>query len=140
MKVLIDTNVILDVLTTREPHFESSAAFLKLCGTKVTGCIAASQTTDIFYILRREGKDSVSARNIVKKLTDNIKVLDITAADVQNALASDMLDYEDALLTCCAKRQKADYIITRNEKHFRQSPVQALPPIKFIEQVTKSRS
>ena len=134
MKVLIDTNIILDVLTKRDPHYKFSSSFLKLCGTRVTGCIAASQITDIFYILRRDGKNAVSAKNIVKKLTDNIKQVDVTAADVQNALASNMPDYEDALLAYCAKRQKADYVITRNEIDFKLSPVPALSPQQFLKQ------
>ena len=136
MKVLIDTNVILDVLTKREPYFEFSASFLKLCGVRITGCIAASQTTDIFYILRRSGKDTQSAKEIIKKLTDNVKVLDINAADVKNALNSDMTDYEDSLLACCAKRQKLEYIITRNEKDFSLSPVPAISPQAFLQQLS----
>jgi predicted nucleic acid-binding protein len=134
MKILIDTNVILDVLTGREPHFKASADVLKLCGARLTGLITASQTTDIFYMLRREGKDVQSAKAILKKLTDNIKVINVTSDDVKNALSSGIADYEDALLACGAKRQKAEYIITRNEKDFQQSPVTAITPIKFLEE------
>ncbi|MDR1247114.1 MAG: PIN domain-containing protein [Clostridiales Family XIII bacterium] len=132
MRVLIDTNVILDVLTGREPHCEYSAAFLKLCGMRITGLMTASQTTDIFYLLRREGKDTESAKAIIRKLADNVKIVDVTAFDVENALVSDMPDYEDALLAFCGKRRKADYIVTRNEKDFRQSPVPALSPQAFL--------
>lgn len=133
MMVLIDTNVVLDVLTKREPYYEFSASLLKLCGIQITGCIAASQTTDIFYLLRRFGKDAQSAKDIVKKLTDNLKVLDITEADVQNALTSAMPDYEDSILACCAKRQKVEYIITRNERDFKLSQIPALSPQAFLE-------
>ena len=133
MKALIDTNVIIDVLTRREPHYGHSAALLRLCGGRLTGCIAASQTTDIFYLLRREGMNAQTAKALLQKLTDNIKVVDISAADVRAALAGDMQDYEDALLACCAKRQRAAYIITRNEKDFKNSPVPALSPQTFLE-------
>jgi len=133
MKVLIDTNVILDILIKCEPHFNDSLLFMRLCGTRITGCITASQTTDIFYLLRRYGKDGQSAKDILKKLTDNIKIFDITAADVMNALSAKMPDYEDALLACCAKRQKAEYIITRNDKDFNASCVPALSPQEFLE-------
>jgi len=136
MKVLIDTNVILDVLTKREPHFEHSAAFLRLCGTRITGCVAASQTTDIFYVLRREGVEAQAAVALLKKLTDNVKVVDTNAADVQAALASDMPDYEDALLACCANRQRAVCVVTRNEKDFALSPVRAISPKAFLEQTS----
>ncbi|MCL2545340.1 MAG: PIN domain-containing protein [Clostridia bacterium] len=133
MKVLIDTNVILDVLTRREPHFAFSAALLKLCGMQVAGCIAASQTTDIFYLLRRSGKDAQSSKAVIKRLAGNLKVLDITATDVQNALSTEMPDYEDALLACRARRHKAEYIITRNERDFQLSQVPALSPKIFLE-------
>lgn len=134
MKILIDTNVIIDVLIGRGPHFESSAAFLKLCGKQITGLIIASQTTDIFYLLRRNGKNSDEAKLILQKLTTNLKVTDVTAVDVKNALDSEMPDYEDALLAYAAKRQKTEHIVTRNEKDFVKSPVIALSSQVFLEQ------
>ena len=133
MKVLVDTNVILDVLIGRQPHVVSSASFLKLCGATVTGMLAASQTTDIFYILRREGKDAAEAKSLIKKLTTKLKVIDLTHADVKSALESDMQDYEDALLAFGGNRHKADYIVTRNEKDFINSPVPTLSPQSFME-------
>jgi predicted nucleic acid-binding protein len=132
MQVLIDTNILIDVFAKREPHFEASASVLRRCGAKLTGCLLASQTTDVFYILRRETKDAALATEIVKTLSDNLTVLDVNAADVKAALESEMLDYEDALLACRAKRAKADYIITRNVKDFQLSPVQAIRPTEFL--------
>ena len=133
MRVLVDTNVVLDVLTRREPHYEHSAAFLRLCDTRISGFMTANQTTDIFYMLCREGLKEAEAKAALYKLTDNLKVIDVIAADIMNALASEISDYEDALLAFCSKRQKVKYIITRNEKDFRQSPVPALPPQAFLE-------
>ena len=52
---------------------------------------------------------------------------------VQNGLASDMTDFEDALLACCAKRVKADYIVTRNKVDFKLSPVTPISPEDFLE-------
>ena len=133
MKVLIDTNVILDVLTGRKPYVESSSTFLKLCGVQITGLMAASQTTDLFYILRREGKSAGEAKDTIRKLSDKLTILDVFAADIQTALDSDMPDYEDALLAFNGKRHKADCIVTRNEVDFAKSPVRALSPMAFLE-------
>jgi predicted nucleic acid-binding protein len=135
MKVLIDTNVILDVLQKREPHYETSAAVLKLCGPRLRGYISANQTTDIFYVLRRHGHDATKAKAILKKLTDNVKILDVTAADVDNALASAMPDFEDALLAAQALRQKAEYIVTRNENDYKLSQVPAISPQAFLDKL-----
>lgn len=133
MKILIDTNVILDVLTGREPYCESSAAVLKLCGTQITGLISATQTTDLFYLLRREGKGAAWAKTVIQQLIDHLKVIDATESDVKNALASNMTDYEDALLAFGGKRHRADYLVTRNGKDFMNSPVSALSPQAFLE-------
>lgn len=133
MKVLIDTNIILDIFNMRQPHLDSSVAALTLCEEKKIGSIIASQTTDIFYLLCRDGKTNREAKKILTGLADNFSIQSIIAADVENVLASEMPDYEDALLAICAKRHKMDYIITRNEKDFKFSPVPALSPEKFLE-------
>ena len=132
MKVFIDTCIILDIMSGRKPHFNASASFLKLCGKQITGIVAASQTTDIFYILKRDGKSNDEAKAAIKKLCDNVRVVNVTAADVTSALASHIKDYEDAMLAFGAKRHKAEYIITRNEKDFENSPVHALSPKAFL--------
>jgi predicted nucleic acid-binding protein len=133
MKVLIDTNVILDALLARDPWASTAQELLRIVAMdKINGYIIASQTTDIFYVLCRQGADEVTAKNIIKTLTESVKLSDITPADVQIALMSDMVDYEDALLAFCAKRKKAEYIITRNEKDFQKSPVPALSPQAFL--------
>ena len=134
MKVLIDTNVILDVLTGRKPHVESSSSFLKLCGTQIMGFVLASQTTDIFYILCREGKTEAEAKAVIRKLVDNVKMLDVFSSDAKNALDSNMIDYEDALLAYSSKHHKIDRIVTRNENDFKNSPVPALSPQDFMEE------
>jgi len=133
MKILIDTNIILNVLLRREPFYPKDAEVLKLCGARADGMLLASQTTDIFYMLRRYNMAVSEAKSALKKLTENIKIIDVNAADVSAALESDMADYEDALLAFCAKRRKADCIVTRNEKDFTESPVPAITPEKLAE-------
>ena len=133
MKVLIDTNVIIDVLAKREPHFKFSFEFLEYCKKELKGFITTNQTTDIYYLLCRFNVSSQSAKEVIGKLCDNFKVLDISAIDVKNALDNKIKDYEDALITCRANRQKIDYIITRNEKDFKLSEVPALSPKAFLE-------
>jgi predicted nucleic acid-binding protein len=137
MKVLIDTNVILDVLTGREPFVETSAAFLKLCGTRLTGCISASQATDIFYILTKYGQDSAAAREILRELIEHVSVVNTTASDIRSALDMEMPDYEDAVLAGIASRLKMTFIITRNIDDFRLSSVPAVTPQAFMDQLIK---
>jgi predicted nucleic acid-binding protein len=133
MKILIDTNVIIDVFSKREPFCAASAEVLKLSDRRnMTLQIAVSQTTDIFYILARSMRDSARARAVVKNLGDNLTVIDVTAADYRRAIVSAMSDFEDALLAQCAARTKTDWIITRNLKDFKASPIPAIKPEDFL--------
>jgi predicted nucleic acid-binding protein len=132
MKTLIDTNVIMDVLMNREPFAQHSAEFMRLCGSGITGCITTNQTTDIFFLLCRQGKKEPEAKVIIKRLADNLSLIDVLAKDVHAAFDLSMDDFEDALIVQCAKRTKVDYIITRNEGDFINSPVPALSPLDFM--------
>jgi len=133
MKVMIDTNVILDVYQNREPFAQTSAKILKLSETKkVTGLVTASTVTDIYYILGRHIKDSQQLRTLVQKLLTTVTLLDVMAKDVTEAFALPMDDFEDALFAQCGKRVKADYIVTRNPDDFVNSPVPAMEPDDLI--------
>ena len=133
MKVLLDTNVVLDLLLQREPFCDDALKVFRLCEAgKVVACITINQTTDIFYLLCRSGKPAPLAKKIVAALVNNLKTLDVNQKDGLEALGSDMFDYEDALIAFCAKRHRVSYVITRNEKDFKLSPIKALSPIEFV--------
>jgi len=133
MKVLIDTNVIMDVRDNRLPHFECSEKVFDIIVTGGFGFITATQTKDLFYFVNRNTNSKQRARDVINQLTDDFKVLDVLTNDVQNALSSDMPDYEDALIAHCAARNGMDYIITRNAKDFEASPIAAITPKDFLE-------
>lgn len=79
MKILIDTNVILDVLMKRTPFFESSAQILRLCeNDEIKGYITANTVTDIYYILRKHIDDRAILKDTLIKLLTIIEVADIT--------------------------------------------------------------
>ena len=73
----------------------------------------------------------------MSKLYQLFRILDVTANDCQEALILDMKDYEDAVISCCAKRSQMDYIVTRNIKDYKQSKVKALLPNDFIQLVSQ---
>ncbi|MCL2755270.1 MAG: PIN domain-containing protein [Oscillospiraceae bacterium] len=140
-KVLIDTNVILDIVMRRMPHFDGSVAFLKLCTLQMPlmCVITATQTKDIFFVLERHGKKTADeAIEIIRCLTSHIEILDVNYQDVEKALNSSVKDYEDAMIMFCAERHDVDYIVTRNERDFVGSPVQVLTPTEFLAKFEKS--
>ena len=132
MKALIDTNVILDVLCSRENFVRFSSMVWKCCETnRIKGYISALSVPNIVYILRKE-LDPVRTKQVIDTLFLIFNVADLRAADLKKAGAVNSGDYEDALQMICAERIRADYIVTRNTADFAKSRVPAITPYELI--------
>ncbi|MEL1136071.1 PIN domain-containing protein [Desulfitobacterium sp. THU1] len=133
MKVLIDTNVILDALVGRVPYSVSAEKlFLLVAEDKLSAFITASSVTDIYYLLRKYLHNENLSREVLLKLFNLFEVIEVTGSDCEKAMSIPIKDYEDALLATCARRKKLDFIITRNTKDFIGSPVKADEPDGFL--------
>jgi len=132
MKIVIDTNVILDILLQREPFFGDSYRAIRLCNHQADACFSASTATDIYYVVRKScGADM--AKESIGKLLQLFYCEDTLQGDIVSALSSKISDFEDAVLDSIAHRVKADYIITRNTKDFAASKVPAISPADFCK-------
>ncbi len=135
MKVLIDTNVILDVLCNRSEFVEDSLKVFKYCEVnQIAGCISALSIPNIVYIMRKE-LDGKKIKDILTTLTSLFTVVDLREADLIKAADLDFADYEDALQSVCATRANVNYIVTRNIKDFKNSTVAAINPSELIERI-----
>ena len=135
MKVLIDTNIILDVLCKRPAFYEDSAKIFKLCEVKkISGVISALSSPNIMYILRKE-LDADKTREILDSLMLIFSVADLKADDLKKAADMRFKDYEDAIQSACATRIKANYIVTRNIKDFSESKVTAIKPAELLDRI-----
>ncbi len=135
MKVLIDTNIILDVLCNRKEFAEDSAKVFKLCEVKkITGYISALSIANIVYIMRKE-LDTEKVKEILERLSLIFEIVDLKAEDLKRASTLDFKDYEDAIQSTQASRIKANYIITRNIKDYNKSKVTAIKPSELIERI-----
>lgn len=133
MKVLIDTNIVLDMLLEREPFSENSTkVFEQAERGKAEAFITANSITDIVYILRKS-YDREKIRDAIHELMKFTKIVSVTSKDISKAFDYLFTDFEDALQTQCAIKIKADYIVTRNAKDFKKGPVEVITPDKFLE-------
>lgn len=133
MNVLADTNVILDILLKREPHFTNSYAILNLAVQgKLNVMITVTSITDIYYLLRRSGLDDSSSRNALQQLFSFTQLADVQPDDIQHALISGISDFKDAVAAEVARRKKCRVIITQNIKDFTGSVVPATDPQEFL--------
>ena len=136
MKIMIDTNVILDVLLEREAFVDESYKVLSMCEEhRVDGFVSASAVTDIYYIVRKYTHSTEIAYNAIGKLLEIVKVCNVTNNDILTAFQIRAKDFEDCIVSVCAKSNSCDYIITRNIKDFKSFDIETLAPIEFISMV-----
>jgi predicted nucleic acid-binding protein len=130
---MIDTNVIIDHLLDQKPFSDNADKIIKLSEDgRITGMINTSSVTDIYYILRKVIGHSRSIEAL-RALFVILDVIDVSKSDLVMAMEANMTEYEDALVSSCAKRAKAEYIVTRNIKDFLPSAIPPLTPDDFLK-------
>ena len=133
MKALIDTNIIIDALQTRNGFFDDAQnVLIAAANGEYKGIIASNAILDIYYIIHRYTKDDYKTRNYISKILTIFDVCDTTSKCIEDALMSKIHDYEDAVMSETAYDIDADYIITRNIKDYRESRVKAIEPQDFL--------
>ena len=133
MRILVDTNVILDVLCDRKAFVVDSLKVFKYCEANIiTGYISALSIPNIMYIMRRE-LDAESAKKILNSFNTIFLIADLRETDLQKAADLSFNNYEDAVQSAGASRIKADYIVTRNTKAFKTSVVPAITPAELFK-------
>lgn len=131
-KLLVDTNVVLDVVLVRDTWLEGSTAILKAITTgRAAGFVAGHGLTTIYYLLARFNGRAAAA-TAIGDLLQICEVVPLTSADFQRALAMGLNDFEDAVTAAAALAIGADYLVTRNEKHFRNVQVVARSPAALL--------
>ena len=133
MRVLIDTNVLLDVLANRPGLVDASKKIWQMCEVSaMEGFVCSLSIVNISNILRKTLTPE-SVREIIEKMDLIFSLKDLKPADLKKATKLSFSDYEDAVQAACAQRIKAQYIVTRNIKDFRNSPIPAMKPEEVIE-------
>jgi predicted nucleic acid-binding protein len=134
MRILLDTNVILDVLINREPWVTDAAQIWRMCSDgRLNGCVCASSITDIFYIARRL-TDPTRARAAVQLCLATFMICPVDRDTL--AMADGMMgdDFEDSLQIACAIVGNIDVIVTRDPEGFQHSPIRAITVGDLLQQ------
>ena len=137
MKVLIDTNVMLDFILRREPYY-ANAAKINILSEKgyICGYISASAVTDIFYIIKKELKNKDAVLVLIKNILKTIRIASVTESGIHEALELDWDDFEDSVQYIVGQSISADYIITRNSIDFAGSQIKVVSPDEFLNKIT----
>ncbi|MDR0486799.1 MAG: PIN domain-containing protein [Treponema sp.] len=133
MKVLVDTNVVLDVFLKQAPFYKDSFVIFQLADSKrISGVLATVSLTNIFYLLRKAKKDPAEVYQIMDKLTALFTVAPVVETTVASALALRWKDFEDAVQFITAKESNVEFIITRNKVDYKTSDIPCVSPAEFI--------
>ena len=140
MKVLLDTNILIDIVEKREPHFAASyQIFIKSAERKIEAIIGAGSVSDIYYLTKKNCKSAEQALGFIIDMLKVVTVVDTKAVDLQEAIKLSFSDFEDAIVAATAERENADYIITRNAGDFKKSNIPAISPADFLEKHNEFR-
>jgi predicted nucleic acid-binding protein len=134
MRILFDTDVLMDFILKRELFSDDAEKVIALClENDIKGCISAHTVPNLHYILRKH-LTTEQRKGILLDICRMFTVVGIDAEKLISALHNDdFIDFEDCLQVECAKDFDADYIITRNIKDFRGASVPVLEPSEFIK-------
>lgn len=132
MKVVFDTNVILDAAMGRPGCEDSQELVLAVVNEEIAGLVTANTITDIHYIVKKRRGDA-TAREVVQNTLYVFDVIQVDGESCMEALELPVADYEDAVLAVCAAREEADYIVTRDQAFLTApSPVPAMTPTDLL--------
>lgn len=139
MKLLFDTNVILDVLLNREPFAnEAAQLFSAVEEGMLQGMLAATTITTIFY-LGTKVLGQAAAKKAITQLLSLFEVAIINRIVLEEALTLNFADFEDAVIYQAACHANTDGIVTRNVKDYKKSKLPIYNPAELLSFLKKTQ-
>jgi len=130
--VFIDTNVLMDVLIQREPFYMASAQVWSLAEKGIVcGLISVISFSNIYYIVRKQKNRRIAERTLVN-LRDTFIPIALNKQILNQAIDAGFTDFEDGIQYFSAVQGDADYLVSRNPKHFKNVDLPILAPDEFI--------
>ena len=135
MRVIIDTNVVLDVLLEREPFVKPAVEIFCLVEeSRINAFLCATTITTIDYLLARSLPAS-KARDALHQLISLFEIATVNRPVIERALRSKIRDFEDAVLDEAGQMAGVDSVVTRNTKDFAGSTLNVFDPNEFLAQI-----
>lgn len=123
MKILLDTNIVLDVLMDRMPFSDAAVElFSKVEDGAIIGYLCGTTITTVYYLASRT-LGAARAQEEIKKLLSLFEVAPVNRLVLESALVIDFSDFEYAVIHEAACHVGADAIVTRNLKDFKKSRI-----------------
>ncbi len=135
IKILLDTNIVIDLLAMREPFYQDAAALFTLADQKtIKLSVSALSLANTHYILSKFINEQ-EARKILRNFKVIVDVLPLDDKVVDLALNSDFKDFEDAIQFFTAIENDQKLIVTRNKSDFKESKIPIMTAGEFIKSI-----
>jgi predicted nucleic acid-binding protein len=131
LKILVDTDVLLDVALDRKDFVEESSAVVEWCQQTPGGALIAWHTISNIYYILRVARSDAKGREFVADLISFTAVASGGTESVRHALTMRIRDFEDAMQVAAAMSGNADLIVTRNVADYRDAIIPAITPQEF---------
>ncbi len=136
MRVLVDTNILIDILCMREDFYdEAEKVFVWGLKNKIHILITDISYINALYVGKRYGYSVESLKSSLYKIAKFSELAIIDNDIVKESLLSDWNDVEDATQYYAAISNMADCILTRNTNDFKMSTIPVYSPKEFISKI-----
>jgi predicted nucleic acid-binding protein len=136
MRVLLDTNMALDVLLQREPWLADARRLWQVADEdRLEARLPASTLTDIFYVARRLA-DLSRVRQAVQVCLDAFEIAPVDRLVLERAQVLSGVDFGDNVQIACAELNDLEAIVTRNADNYEGSTVAIWSPRECVERLT----
>jgi predicted nucleic acid-binding protein len=130
-RALYDTDVVLDVLASRHPHYEASRkALAAVADGLIEGFVAAHAVPTLHYLLRKQ-IGSPNSLLAIENLLLRMRVAPVTESVIRDALASSFTDFEDAVTHAAGQAAGVEVIVTRNIGDYTHATLPVVRPQDF---------
>lgn len=134
MILLLDTDVLIDIALDRTPHADHSAGLLDTLEARPGKAFVAWHSISNFYYLVRPSQGHRKAKDFLRELVRFVPIAPTTTRSLLQAIQLEMTDFEDALQVAAAMAAEAEVIVTRNVRHYKNSPIRAASPRAVLEE------
>ena len=131
-RLFIDTNVMLDLLGERVPHYDSIAKIATLADKgKIKMIVSALSYATVFYLLSKY-EESNKVKEKLRKFKIISEISDLDNKVIEKGLSSNFIDFEDSLQYYCAIKADCNILITRNGKDFKSSEIPVMTAEEYL--------
>lgn len=131
-QVFVDTNIVIDLLAKREPFYkDAQALFTRADHGEIDLLISSITFANAYYSIVKHHKE-VDAKKFLSKFKVLVSILPLDEKAIDLALVSDFVDFEDGLQYNIAMDNRADIIITRNTKDFKNSAIPVMNAHEYL--------